>query len=57
MQVELAQLRRGFDDVGYICDESALLTVYLALRLQKPLLIEGAPGVGKTELGRRWRRF
>ena len=52
MEVELAQLRRGFDDVGYICDESALLTVYLALRLQKPLLIEGAPGVGKTELGK-----
>ena len=52
MQVELAQLRQGFADVGYICDQNALLTVYLALKLQKPLLIEGAPGVGKTELGK-----
>ena len=52
MQIELGQLRQGFADVGYICDESALLTVYLALKLQKPLLIEGAPGVGKTELGK-----
>lgn len=52
MQVDLAALRQGFIDVGYICDENALLTVYLALKLQKPLLIEGAPGVGKTELGK-----
>lgn len=52
MQVDLAGLRQGFADVGYICDQNALLTVYLALKLQKPLLIEGAPGVGKTELGK-----
>lgn len=52
MQVELAHLRQGFSDVGYICEENAVLTVYLALKLQKPLLIEGAPGVGKTELGK-----
>ncbi|NLA11294.1 MAG: MoxR family ATPase [Firmicutes bacterium] len=52
MQVDLTALRQGFVDVGYICDENALLTVYLALKLQKPLLIEGAPGVGKTELGK-----
>ncbi|NLA05241.1 MAG: MoxR family ATPase [Firmicutes bacterium] len=52
MQVELAHLQQGFADVGYICDQNALLTVYLALKLQKPLLIEGAPGVGKTELGK-----
>ncbi|NMD43015.1 MAG: MoxR family ATPase [Firmicutes bacterium] len=52
MQLDLSALRQGFIDVGYICDQNALLTVYLALKLQKPLLIEGAPGVGKTELGK-----
>ena len=52
MQVDLAHLRQGFADVGYICDQSTVLTVYLALKLEKPLLIEGAPGVGKTEMGK-----
>ncbi len=52
MQLDLSALRQGFIDVGYICDQNALLTVFLALKLQKPLLIEGAPGVGKTELGK-----
>ncbi len=52
MDLTLAQLRRGFTETGYICDESVALTVFLALTLQKPLLIEGAPGVGKTEMGK-----
>lgn len=52
MNLTLAELRRNFHDVGYICDENTALTVYLALELQKPLLIEGAPGVGKTEMGK-----
>lgn len=52
MTIPLAELRKGFDQVGYICDENTVLTVYLALDLQKPLLIEGAPGVGKTEMGK-----
>lgn len=52
MKLELSQLRQGFADAGYICDDSVVLTVYLALTLQKPLLIEGAPGVGKTEMGK-----
>ena len=52
MTIPLAELRKGFDQVGYICDENTVLTVFLALDLQKPLLIEGAPGVGKTEMGK-----
>lgn len=52
MVLTLAELRKSFNDVGYICDENTALTVYLALELQKPLLIEGAPGVGKTEMGK-----
>lgn len=52
MTLTLAELRKSFNDVGYICDENTALTVYLALELQKPLLIEGAPGVGKTEMGK-----
>ncbi len=52
MELNIADLRRRFDQAGYICSESTILTVFLALKLQKPLLIEGAPGVGKTEMGK-----
>ena len=52
MGVNLAQLQQRFAAAGYIVEQGAVLTVYLALKLQKPLLIEGAPGVGKTEMGK-----
>jgi MoxR-like ATPase len=35
---------------GYFADEGLLTAVHLALRLGRPLLLEGEPGVGKTEL-------
>src|ERR1700688_2526984 len=35
---------------GYVIDESILLVIFLAARMQRPLLIEGPPGCGKTEL-------
>lgn len=34
----------------YVVDEITLEVVYLAARMQKPLLVEGPPGCGKTEL-------
>jgi MoxR-like ATPase len=44
---ELAQKLRA---ARYIIDPVTLAVVYLAVRMQKPLLIEGPPGCGKTEL-------
>ncbi|BCB90966.1 AAA family ATPase [Phytohabitans suffuscus] len=35
---------------GYFADEGLLTAVHLALRLGRPLLLEGEPGVGKTEV-------
>ncbi len=52
MDMTLDELRKKFEEVGYICDEEVVLTVFLALKLEKPLLIEGPPGVGKTEMGK-----
>lgn len=34
----------------YIVDPVTLEVVYLAARMRKPLLVEGPPGCGKTEL-------
>ncbi|MEU8664619.1 AAA family ATPase [Actinoplanes philippinensis] len=36
------------DAVDYLADEGLAMAVFLALRLGKPLLLEGEPGVGKT---------
>jgi MoxR-like ATPase len=35
---------------GYIVDDALAMSVFLALRMQRPLFLEGAPGVGKTLL-------
>jgi len=40
----------GLRNAGYIADSVAVTTVYLAARLQKPLLLEGPAGSGKTQL-------
>src|SRR2546428_7618065 len=35
---------------GYVIDENVLTVIYLAANMRRPLLIEGPPGCGKTEL-------
>ena len=37
---------------GYISDKQIVMSVYLAMQLNKPLLIEGPAGVGKTEIAK-----
>jgi len=39
-------------DLGYICDAKIATVVFLAQRLEKPVLVEGPAGVGKTELAK-----
>lgn len=36
----------------YICDRKLATVIYLAYHMEKPLLLEGEPGVGKTELAK-----
>lgn len=52
MEITLQSLRKTFENQKYICEEDVLVTVYLAIQLGKPLLVEGAPGVGKTEIAK-----
>jgi MoxR-like ATPase len=47
-----AELRERFAAQDYVAGDELTTTVYLALRMGKPLLVEGAPGSGKTELGK-----
>jgi MoxR-like ATPase len=37
---------------NYICDRRLATALFLALKLQRPLFLEGEPGVGKTELAK-----
>jgi MoxR-like ATPase len=45
-------VRAGLASVGYIPSRQIATAVYLAHQLQKPILVEGPAGVGKTELAR-----
>lgn len=45
-------LTDAFRSHGYIAERSLATTVYLALELGRPLLLEGEAGVGKTELAK-----
>ncbi|MBM4312653.1 MAG: MoxR family ATPase [Deltaproteobacteria bacterium] len=46
------ELFRALQELKYICDRRLATTVFLALGMEKPLLLEGEPGVGKTEVAK-----
>ncbi len=45
-------LMAALESAGYYADRRLATAVFLALKLQRPLLLEGEPGVGKTELAK-----
>jgi len=44
------ELAKRLGATGYLCDESLATVGFLALRMGRPLLLEGEPGTGKTAL-------
>ncbi len=46
------ELQTNLIDVGYIADENLAMALSLARSLERPLLLEGAAGVGKTEIAK-----
>ena len=48
---DLASVRQGLRDAGYLADDGIASVVFLAEKLGKPVLVEGPAGTGKTALG------
>ena len=46
---EVGTLLRALDDAGYLADSALGTALFLAARMGQPILLEGEPGVGKTE--------
>ena len=51
------RLVESFAEEGYVLGEASARTLQLADALGKPILVEGPPGVGKTELARLWAKI
>ena len=52
MMEGLNEIRGKMAEIGYIADDTLAVTLLIALKLGRPLLIEGAAGVGKTEVAK-----
>jgi MoxR-like ATPase len=46
------ETRQALDAHGYVAERGLATAIFLALRLERPLLLEGEPGVGKTEVAK-----
>ncbi len=49
---ELSHIKKMLKNQGYIDDGAIAMSVFLAMKLEKPLLVEGPAGVGKTEIAK-----
>ena len=52
MREALIELKEKLNSEQYIADDALVTTLYVAAKLNRPLLIEGAAGVGKTEVAK-----
>jgi MoxR-like ATPase len=50
-------IQKGYAELGYICSRTIATAIYVACNLERPILIEGPAGVGKTELANTTSRY
>ena len=50
--ISLESVKEILQSQSYIADDYVAMSVFLSMRLAKPLLIEGPAGVGKTEIAK-----
>jgi MoxR-like ATPase len=50
-------IAESFAASGFVCSPTVATSLFLAERLTKPLLLEGPPGVGKTEIAKLWATY
>lgn len=48
----IEDIKKEMKKENYICDDPLAFTLYLSMQMEKPLLLEGEPGVGKTEVAK-----
>jgi MoxR-like ATPase len=53
----VAELEAALRRESYLADEGLAVAIYLALAMRRPLLLEGEPGVGKTEVAKTLARI
>ncbi len=54
---DVADVEAALAQHGYLADEGLATAIFLALRLKRPLLLEGEAGVGKTEVAKTLARW
>ena len=52
LPTSIDEVQRGLAAQDYVADRRLATVVFLALKLQRPLFLEGEPGTGKTEIAR-----
>jgi MoxR-like ATPase len=52
MREDIRRIQESMEREGYVTDRAVATSVYLATTLGKPLLVEGHPGVGKTDIAK-----
>jgi hypothetical protein len=52
MMETIEQVQQALSEHRYVTDRSLATVIFLALKLSKPLFLEGEAGVGKTEVGK-----
>src|SRR5580765_2863725 len=55
--ITASSISERFAEAGFVCSPEVATSLFLAEHLHKPLLLEGPPGVGKTEIAKLWAAF